>query len=77
MMQNSLTGSADREPIRQASDFIPPNHVGEFVLPGSGRRVWWTGRVAIGLLHQPVRQWGAHPRSGLWVQDLLLPQSLA
>ena len=34
---------------------IPPGHVGEFVIPGTGRRVWWTGRVAIGLLHQPER----------------------
>ena len=31
---------------------IPPGHVGEFVIPATGQRIWWTGRVAIGLLHQ-------------------------
>ena len=35
---------------------IPPGHVGEFVIPATGRRVWWTGRVAIGLLHQPPQR---------------------
>lgn len=34
---------------------FPLGHVGEFVIPGTGRRVWWTGRVAIGLLYQPQR----------------------
>jgi hypothetical protein len=34
---------------------FPLGHVGEFVIPGTGRRVWWTGRVAIGLLYQPER----------------------
>jgi len=38
---------------------IPAGHVGEFVIPGTGRRVWWTGRVAIGLLHQPERRFEA------------------
>ena len=47
---------------------IPPGHVGEFVIPGTGRRVWWTGRVAIGLLHQPQRQ----VESVRWIQDLML-----
>jgi len=47
---------------------IPPGHVGEFVIPGTGRRVWWTGRVAIGLLHQPER----HVESTAWIQTLML-----
>lgn len=34
---------------------FPLGHVGEFVIPATGRRVWWTGRVAIGLLYQPQR----------------------
>ena len=34
---------------------FPLGHVGEFVIPGTRRRVWWTGRVAIGLLYQPER----------------------
>lgn len=52
---------------------IPPGHVGPFVLPGSGRLVYWTGRVAIGLRHErrhdvdaPVSQ------SALWVQNVML-----
>jgi hypothetical protein len=50
---------------------IPPGHVGEFVIPGSGRRVWWTGRVAIGLLHQPETRLGSSSQSALWIQDLM------
>jgi hypothetical protein len=50
---------------------VPPGHIGPVVLPGTGRLVWWTGRVAIGLRHEPVR---CEPvsQSALWVQDLLL-----
>jgi len=51
---------------------IPPGHVGEFVIPGTGRRVWWTGRVAIGLLHQPQRCVDPLAESSLWVQQLML-----
>ena len=53
---------------------IPPGHVGEFVIPGTGRRVWWTGRVAIGLLHQPVRHVESGAQSSLWIQTLMLAQ---
>ena len=31
---------------------VPPGHIGPLVLPGSGRLVYWTGRVAIGLRHE-------------------------
>ena len=51
---------------------IPPGHFGEFVIPGTGRRVWWTGRVAIGLLHQPERYFEPVAQSSLWIQDLML-----
>jgi hypothetical protein len=50
---------------------IPPGHVGPFVIPGSGRTVWWTGRVAIGLQHQPQRVHSTG-QSALWIQSLLL-----
>jgi hypothetical protein len=51
---------------------IPPGYVGEFVMPGTGRHVWWTGRVAIGLRYQPQpRQFDAPSHSSLWLQDLL------
>jgi hypothetical protein len=51
---------------------IPTSHVGEFVIPGTGRRVWWTGRVAIGLRYQPERNHEPPAQSALWVQKLLL-----
>jgi hypothetical protein len=54
---------------------IPPGHVGEFVIPGTGRRVWWTGRVAIGLLHQPERHFEPTATSSLWIQGLMLDKS--
>ena len=54
---------------------IPSGHVGEFVIPGTGRRVWWTGRVAIGLLHQPEQYFEPTATSSLWIQDLMLGNS--
>lgn len=51
---------------------IPRGHVGEFVIPGTGRMVWWTGRVAIGLRHQPERYFEPLAQSSLWIQDLML-----
>ena len=51
---------------------IPCGHVGPIVLPGTGRMVWWTGRVAIGLRHQPTRHFGPITQSGQWIQSLLL-----
>lgn len=51
---------------------IPPGHVGEFVIPGTGKRVWWTGRVAIGLRHQPQRCFEPMAQSSLWLQELML-----
>ena len=54
---------------------IPMGHVGEFVIPGTGRRVWWTGRVAIGRLHQPQRYFEPVAQSSLWIQRLMLGKS--
>jgi len=51
---------------------VPPGHVGPAVLPDSGRRIWWTGRVAIGLRWEPRAIDSPVPHSQLWVQDLLL-----
>ena len=56
---------------------IPRGHVGEFVIPGTGKRVWWTGRVAIGLRYQPQRCMEPVSRSAQWVQSLLLGDALA
>ena len=54
---------------------IPPGHVGEFTIPGTGRRVWWTGRVAIGLLHQETTQFEGTTLSSRWIQSLLIGES--
>jgi hypothetical protein len=51
---------------------VPPGHVGPVVLPGTGRLVWWTGRVAIGLRHEAPRRSEPMSRSALWLQDLML-----
>lgn len=52
---------------------FPPLQPGPVVLPGTGRLVYWTGRVAIGLRHQPVPDRARPvPHSHLWVQELML-----
>ena len=51
---------------------IPSGHVGPVVLPGSGRMVWWTGRVAIGLRHETQRHDEMPSQSALWVQKLMI-----
>jgi hypothetical protein len=51
---------------------IPPGHIGPVVIPGTGRLVWWTGRVAIGLRHQPERHFEQIGQSSLWIQNLML-----
>jgi hypothetical protein len=51
---------------------VPPGHVGPVMLPGTGRMVWWTGRVAIGLRHEPQQRSEMLSRSALWLQDLML-----
>ena len=52
---------------------VPDGYVGPMTLPGSnGRTVYWTGRVAIGLRHQPSQSPSGATQSALWIQDLLL-----
>lgn len=51
---------------------IPKGHLGPVLLSGSGRTVWWTGRVAIGLRYEPPRSMESHGQSALWLQGLLL-----
>lgn len=63
---------ADRPPVD-----LPPGHVGPVVLPGSGRMIWWTGRVAIGLRHQPERYDDVTAQSALWIQELMLKRPVA
>ncbi len=54
---------------------VPPGHTGPVVLPGTGRMVWWTGRVAIGLRHQPTRNFGPMTQSATWIQSVMLQGS--
>ena len=51
---------------------IPSGHVGPVVLPGSGRLIWWTGRVAIGLRHESGVRHEMPSQSALWVQNLMI-----
>lgn len=51
---------------------VPEGHIGPVVIPGSNRRIWWTGRVAIGLRYERQDQRGPVGESALWVQDLML-----
>jgi len=69
---DAIRHSTDAPPVA-----VPPEYVGPVVLPGSGRLVWWTGRVAIGLRHQAVHNYEAPSQSALWVQDLLLEKHAA
>ena len=79
MLREIRSQAAPAEPtgaIRHAASglhvAIPPGHVGPVALPGTGRTVWWTGRVAIGLRHQPQTRIGAPSQSALWIQQLML-----
>lgn len=67
--------------VRHASDSlkcgergidIPKGHTGPVLLSETGRTVWWTGRVAIGLRYEPPRHSAAQGQSALWIQDVLL-----
>lgn len=60
---------------------MPLGFEGPFVVPGTGRLAYWTGRVAIGLRHEPAApevepavERAAARES--WVQRLLQPRSL-
>ena len=51
---------------------VPKGHVGPVLLSATGRTVWWTGRVAIGLRYEPQRPSEAPGRSAEWIQRVLL-----
>jgi hypothetical protein len=51
---------------------VPADYTGPVTLPGNGRTVYWTGRVAIGLRHQTPPPPAGMGQSALWIQDLLL-----
>ena len=47
-------------------------YVGPVFLPGSGREVWWTGRVAIGLRYTRALRTAQTTQGESWIQGLLL-----
>jgi hypothetical protein len=51
---------------------VPKGHVGPVLLSETGRTVWWTGRVAIGLRYEPPRRSETFGQSALWLQAMLL-----
>ena len=51
---------------------LPEGYVGPVLMSDTGRTVWWTGRVAIGLRYEPPRRTESISRSALWLQGVLL-----
>ena len=77
----AITAAANDMFVRQASNSlkcgesgidIPKGHTGPVLLSDTGRTVWWTGRVAIGLRYEAPRHGEAHGQSALWIQNVLL-----
>jgi len=54
---------------------VPKGHVGPVLLSRTGRTVWWTGRVAIGLRYEPQRYQEAMGQSALRIQSALLKRA--
>jgi hypothetical protein len=50
---------------------IPKGHHGPVLLSRTGRTVWWTGRVAIGLRYEPPRYVESHAESAVCFQGVL------
>jgi hypothetical protein len=56
---------------------VPPGYRGWLMLPGTGRLVYWTGRICIGLRHDVRSQRCDLPsRDALTLQSLVLGDSL-
>lgn len=51
---------------------IPKGHIGPVLLSDTGRTVWWTGRIAIGLRYEPPRYTEPLGQSALWLQGVML-----
>lgn len=58
MPATSVNTASGRSPgLRSVPPFgprwVPEGYTGPVALPGTGRVVWWTGRIAIGLRYAP------------------------
>jgi hypothetical protein len=51
---------------------LPKGRTGLVLLSETGRKVWWTGRVAIGLRYEPPPRGEPHGRSALGLRGPLL-----
>lgn len=67
MDSHTLTSPEPQPPVP-----VPLGHVGIVELPGTNRRVWWTGRVAIGLRYERKAPQTPMAHSATWVQELFL-----
>jgi hypothetical protein len=65
--QRAISVAVDEPPIQ-----MPKGHIGPVMLSATGRSVWWTGRVAIGLRYEPPPRAEPPGQSAIWVQSLLL-----
>ena len=53
---SSPDNSSHSSPAPFEKGWVPPGYVGPVALPGTGRMIFWTGRIAIGLRYaQPER----------------------
>ena len=68
-MNRSTTIQLNRDALPIA---VPADYTGPLTLPATGRTVWWTGRVAIGLRHQAPQLSAVAGQSAQWIQSLLL-----
>ncbi len=51
---------------------VPDGYIGQIQLSETGRAVWWTGRVAIGLRYRPPHANNSMGQSAMWLQRMLL-----
>jgi len=81
MMTETVAVAANDESVRPVNGSIragelgievPKGHIGPVLLSETGRTIWWTGRVAIGLRYQRPRYSESYGQSALWLQDVLL-----
>lgn len=84
MNPGEIHDTGDGAPLEGSADFIrhnadappvsvPRGYVGPVYIPSTGRMVWWTGRVAIGLRHQaPEHGDEMVAQSAMWVQRVVL-----
>jgi hypothetical protein len=55
MQGSSLRPGSPATPPPFEAGWVPRGYVGPVALPGTGRMIWWTGRIAIGLRYAPNR----------------------